>query len=351
MDRMQTTHDATGRGFMSDNSAGVHPEVMAALSHANGGHTTAYGDDPYTEALREWARGEFGERAEIFPVFNGTGANVIALQAMSPRWGGVVCSGNAHIANDENAALARVGGIAMIPIDTNDGKLRPDDVAQALGGHRDVHSVVPSAVSLTQSTELGTAYGLDELRAVTAFAHERGLSVHVDGARLSNAAVTLGVGIGELARETAIDVVSLGATKAGALGAEAIVVCNPDSVDGVDYLRKIDLHLASKQRFLSAQLLAMFEGDLWQRTARHANAMATRLATGLRGVAGVEVPLAVEANGVFPVLPRAMASALHERFAFHDWDDAGMARLLCAWDTTEDDVDQFIGAAHELAVA
>ncbi|KAB1647816.1 threonine aldolase family protein [Pseudoclavibacter endophyticus] len=339
-------HDVEHRGFSSDNASGAHPEVLAAITAANGGHVTAYGADPYTGALRDWARREFGERALILPVFNGTGANVVALQAMSPRWGAVICTADAHVATDENAAAERVAGLKLLTRPTPDGKLRPDDVRALLAGRRDVHTALPTVLSLTQSTEIGTAYSVDELRELSALAHASGLRVHVDGARIANAAVALGRGIGELALETGIDVLSLGATKTGALGAEAIVVLDPDAVDGVEFLRKIDLQLASKQRFLSAQLLAMFDGDLWRRTAGHANAMAQRLARGLQGLPGVSLPLPVEANGVFPVLPSHVAAALHEHAYFYDWVEPGMVRLLCSWDTTDAEVDAFLEVAR-----
>lgn len=339
-------HDPHHRGFASDNAAGAHPEVLAAIAEANGGHVAGYGDDPYTAALEAWARREFGERARILPVFNGTGANVVALQAMSPRWGAVVCTADAHIATDENAAPERVGGLTLLRLATRDGRARPDDVAAALRGRRDVHTALPAVLSLTQSTELGTAYAPDELRALADLAHANGMRVHVDGARLANAAAHLGVGLGPLVRGAGVDVVSLGATKTGALGAEAIVVLEPDAVDGVEFLRKIDTQLASKHRFLSAQLLAMFEDELWRRTAGHANEMARRLARGLARIPGVEVPLPVHANGVFPVLPEPMLAALHERFHFYDWPARpGMVRLLCAWDTTPGDVDAFVEVA------
>lgn len=343
-------HDAGHRGFLSDNASGVHPEVLAAIADANGGHTHGYGDDPYTEALRAWAKREFGESAQIFPMLTGTGSNVVALQAMSPRWGGVVCSDIAHIAVDENAAASRVGGLALIPCAAPDGRLTTHDVLRALAGPDEVHAVRATTLSLTQSTELGTAYAPDDLRDLCTLAHARGLTVHVDGARFANAAVHARAGLGELARDAGIDVLSLGATKTGALGAEAIVVLNPDAVAGVAELRKIDLQLASKHRFLSAQLLAVFGGDLWRRTATHANEMAQRLAQGLRRIPGIDVPLPVHANGVFPVLHPDTNAALHERFDFYDWPGRpGMARLMCSWDTTADEVDALCALALEHA--
>ncbi|KAB1662366.1 threonine aldolase [Pseudoclavibacter chungangensis] len=347
---MPQLHDPTRLSFESDNGAGAHPDVLAAVVTANGGHVGPYGTDPYTERLREVVRAEFGERARVFPVFNGTGANVVSLQAMSPRWGGVVCTSDAHIATDENAAPERIAGLKLIDVPTADGKLRPDDVLAVLRGRHDVHTALPAVVSLTESTELGTAYSPDELAALTGIAHEHGLRVHVDGSRLANAAAFFDVPLAALTRDVGVDVLSLGGTKNGALGAEAIVVLDPDAAPGIEYLQKIDLQLASKARYLSAQLLALLDDDLWLRCAGDANAMAQRLAAGLATIPGVALPLAVQANGVFPVLPDAVRLALHERFAFHDWPGAeGMARFLCAWDTTPAFVDELVAAARDAA--
>lgn len=349
---IEQRHDPLHQGFASDNAAGAHPEVLDAIATANGGHVGSYGADPYTERLREVVRRDFGERAQVYPVFNGTGANVVSLQAMSPRWGAVVCTADAHIANDENAAPERVGGVKLVPVATPDGKLRADDVRRALRGRRDVHTPLPAVLSLTNSTELGTAYAPDELAELAHVAHAAGLAVHVDGSRLANAAVRFDVPLGALANEVGVDVLSLGATKNGALGAEAVVVVDPDRVDGVDYLQKIDLQLASKARFLSAQLLAMYEGDLWRRNAAHANAMADRLATGLTRIPGVELLTPVQANGVFPVLPTEVSAALHEEYLFHDWGATpGAARFVCSWDTRVEDVDALVAAAIEAAPA
>ena len=345
-------HDPAERGFLSDNTAGIHPEVLEAITLANGGHVHGYGDDPYSERLREVVRRDFGPKAEVYPVFNGTGANVVALQAASPRWGSVVCTTDAHIVCDENGAPQRVGGLVLQAFATPDGKLRPDDLERAFEGHGGVHWPVPSVLSLTESTEVGTVYSADELRTLSGLAHERGMRVHVDGARLANAAAHLGTTPGALMAEAGVDVISLGATKTGALGVEAIVVRDPAATPGIEFLQKIDLQLASKQRFLSAQLIALFEGDLWARTAGHANAMASKLAAGLAALPGIEVPLPVEANGVFPLLPTDVREGLHARFAFYDWPaQPGMARFVCSWDTSEAEIDAVIALATELTGA
>ena len=346
---MKQLHDPARRAFGSDNHAGVHPEVLAALAEANGGHQGAYGADEYTGRLTGVLSKHFGRGIDCYPVFTGTGANVIALQAMAPPWGAVVCAESAHINTDENAAPERIGRLKLLPVATPDGKLTPELVASRLGGRGDEHRAQPAVVSITQSTELGTCYTPGEIAALSASAHEQGLHVHLDGARLANAAATLDLSLAALT--AGVDVVCLGGTKNGTLGAEAVVVLDPDAVQGIGYLRKIDMQLASKMRFVSAQLLALFDGDLWLRSARHANAMALRLGDALNDL-GISIAQPIEANAVFAVLPPGAADRLRDRFVFYDWDGTpGLVRLMCAFDTTPDDVDEFARAlAAELGV-
>lgn len=333
------------RYFGSDNYAGVHPEVLAALAAANTGHAVSYGGDAWTARLTEVLGAHLGRAVEVFPVFTGTGANVVALQAMLSRWGAVICAESAHINTDENAAPERVGALKLLTVPTADGRLRPDDIAGRLGGRDDEHRAQPGVVSITQTTELGTCYTPEQVAAVCDLAHAEGLSVHMDGARLANAAATLGLPLRAFTSDVGVDVVSLGGTKNGAMGAEAVVVLNPDAVDGVKYLRKIDMQLASKMRFLAAQLLALFEGDLWLRSATHANAMAGRLAAALAALPGVDVVLPVEANAVFAVLPDGVADRIRDTFHFYDWDgQPGLVRLMCSFDTTASDVDSLAAA-------
>ena len=346
---MTSLHDTTHRDFASDNYAGAHPEVMAALVAANGGHQTSYGADAWTARLQEVVRGHFGEQAAAFPVFNGTGANVLSLQAVLPPWGAVVCTTDAHIHTDENGAPERVAGIKLLPVPAPEGKLTPELLDREAWGFGDEHRAQPGVVSLTESSEVGTVYTPDEIRAVASHAHDLGLRVHVDGARLANAAAALGVPLRALTTDVGVDVVSLGGTKNGLLFAEAVVVLQPDAAPGMTYLRKMDMQLASKMRFLSAQLVALFEGDLWLRSAAHANAMAARLAEGLTG-AGVELLHPAQANGVFAHLTPAVADELRRTWKFYDWAH-GTVRLMCAFDTTEQDVDDFLAATREALTA
>ncbi|MFT3969611.1 MAG: low specificity L-threonine aldolase [Micropruina sp.] len=335
-------HDPARRGFASDNYSGVHPEVLDALTEANEGHQSSYGGDAYTARLTEVLRGHFGARVEAFPVFNGTGANVTALLSMLPRWGAVVCAQTAHINVDEGGAPEKVAGLKLYPVPTPDGKLTPELIDIEARGFGDEHRAQPLAVSITQSTELGTLYSPDEIRAICEHAHDLGMTVHLDGARLSNAAAALGVPFAAFTTDAGVDVLSLGGTKNGALGAEAILVLNPDACTGLTYLRKTHMQLASKMRFVSAQLLAVYEGDLWLRNATHSNAMAARLRAALAGVPGVEFSQPTQANGIFVRLPDGVADAVRSEFFFYDWDEAAReVRWMCSFDTTAADVDAF----------
>ena len=332
------------RHFASDNYAGAHPEVLAAIADANSGHAVAYGEDPWTARLQDVVRAHFGERAVAHPVLNGTGANVVSLQAMLPRWGAVVCSTDAHVNTDENGAPERVGGIKLLPVPTTDGRLTPELVATQAHGFGDVHRAQPGVVSLTQSTELGTVYTPEQVRALCDQAHDLGMRVHVDGSRIANAAAHLGLPLRALTTDCGVDVLSLGGTKNGILLGEAVVELDPDAVDGVDYLRKADMQLASKMRFVSAQLVALYEGDLWLRSATHANAVAGRLRAGIDRL-GLAAAYPTESNAVFVRLPADVAAHLRRRWRFYDWDPTdGTVRLMCAFDTTEQDVDELLDA-------
>lgn len=354
---MTQLHDPARRGFASDNYAGIHPEVLDAIAAANGGHQISYGEDDYTARLELVMREIFGERTETFPVFNGTGANVTALTAMMPRWGAVIGTSTAHIHTDEGGAPERVSGLKVLTVDTPDGKLTPELIDKQAWGWGDEHRAQPLVVSVTDSTELGTVYTAAELRAISDHAHSLGMTVHLDGARLANAAAALGASLRDLTTDAGIDVLSLGGTKNGLLGAEAIVVLNPDAVDGLRYLRKLGMQLASKMRFVSAQLIALYEGDLWHRSASHANTMAARLrgalddAVASGSVKGLSFTQATQANAVFAALPTEASDRLRERFRFYDWDRArGEVRWMCSFDTTEDDIDEFVAAINaELA--
>lgn len=341
-------HDPAVRGFASDNYAGAHPEVLAALALANGGHQIAYGEDEYTEHLQRVMHSHFGPTAEAFPVFNGTGANVTALQALTDRWGAVICAETAHINVDEGGAPERMGGLKLLTVPTPDGKLTPELIDRQAWGWEDEHRAMPQVVSITQNTELGTVYTPDEIRAIVGHAHERGMKVHLDGARIANAAASLDVPMRAFTNAVGVDVISYGGTKNGMLFGEAVVVLNPDAVSHMKHLRKLSMQLASKMRFVSVQLEALLARDLWLRNARHSNAMAQRLAEGVRGVDGVTILHPVQANAVFARLPHDVGERLQKRFRFYFWDEAaGDVRWMCSFDTAEDDVDTFVQALKE----
>jgi threonine aldolase len=341
-------HDPTVRGFASDNYAGVHPEVLAALASANHGHQVAYGEDVHTERLQQVMRQHFGTSAQTYPVFNGTGANVVALQAMTTRWQAVVCADGAHINADEGGAPETMAGLKLHTVATPDGKLTPALVDQQAWGFGDQHRAQPAVVSITQSTELGTRYTPEEISALADHVHSVGMSLHLDGARISNAAAGLDLPFRAFTTDVGVDVVSFGGTKNGLMAAEAVLVLNPDAVTGVGYLRKTSMQLASKMRFVSAQLVALLDGDLWLRSARHSNAMAQRLAAAVRDIPGVQVTQPVEANAVFATLPGDVTERLQKRFRFYTWNpQTGEVRWMCAFDTTEEDVDAFAAAVAE----
>ncbi|GAA2761770.1 low specificity L-threonine aldolase [Streptomyces paradoxus] len=348
---VQRRHDPDERGFASDNYAGAHPEILAAIAVANGGHQVSYGADVYTERLQEVVRGHFGQSAHTYPVFNGTGANVVALQTMLDRWDAVVCAESAHINVDEGGAPEKVAGIKLLTVPAWDGKLTPELIDRQAWGFEDEHRARPRVVSIAQSTELGTCYTPDEIRAICDHAHGLGMLVYLDGARLANAAATLGVSLREMTTDAGVDVLSLGGTKNGLLFGEAVIVLNEDAVRGMAHLRKTSMQLGSKMRFMSVQFEALLGGDLWLRSAARSNAMTQRLYEAVRDLPGLEIPRPVQANQIFAVLPPAVTERLQKRFRFYTWDEqTGEVRWMTSFDTTEGDVDAFAAAiAEELA--
>jgi threonine aldolase len=311
----------------------------------------SYGEDAYTERLQDVFKAHFGPTAAAYPVFNGTGANVVALTAMSERWGSVIAAESAHINVDECGAPEKIGGLKLLTIPTPDGKLTPELIDKHAWGWGDQHRAQPLVVAITQSTELGTLYTPGEIKAICDHAHERGMKVFLDGARLSNAAASLGLPFQAFTTDAGVDVLTFGGTKNGLMLGECVVVLNPAALhgrDAVTYLRKMSMQLASKMRFLSVQFDALLSGDLWLRNASHSNAMATRLAAAVRDVPGVEIVRPVQANAVFAVIPADVAERLQKRFRFYTWDEhTGEVRWMCSFDTTETDVDEFAAALRD----
>ena len=336
------------RSFASDNNAGVHPEVLKALSAVNQGHVVGYGDDPYTDsAVREFKQ-QFGDEIEVFFVFNGTAANCLSLKALTNSYDAVICAEGAHINVDECGAPEKFTGCKLIPIPTKEGKLTVEAVHSAYHGIGEQHHVQPRVISITQATEVGTVYKPDEIRRLADFAHQHEMFLHADGARIANASASLGLGLRKCTRDLGIDVLSFGATKNGGMGAEAVVFFNSSLAMDFKFYRKQGMQLASKMRFLSAQFEALFKNDLWLQNARHSNRMAQLLKRELSKIPQVKIIYKVEANGVFAQIPPRAIRKLQKRYFFYIWDEGqSVVRWMCSWDTTETDVKQFAQFLNE----
>jgi threonine aldolase len=330
--------DGTGTSFASDTTAGAHPAVVAAVVDAAAGHAGAYGDDPWTARAVALLRETFGAQTHPFLVTTGTAANTLALDQLTRPHHCVICPATAHIAVDECGAPERYAGVKLVTVETEHGKLRPEEVLARLTGVGDEHRVQPRVVSIAQATERGTVYTPDEVAALAELAHAHGLLLHVDGARLANAAAALGLPPRALTTDAGADVLTLGLTKTGALLAEAVVFLRPGLADEFAYARKQGMQLVSKMRFMGAQVEALLRDGLWLELAAHANAMARELAARVDDV--VEIVHPVEANAVFARVPPGRADAIRAAGAHHPWDD-GLVRWMTAWDTTRDEVERF----------
>ena len=348
------------RGFASDNYAGIHPSALKAIADENSGHEIAYGDDSVTARFDSLVRELFGPHAVGFPVFNGTGANVVALQAATKRWEAVICAENAHINMDEGGAPEKMAGLKLWTIPSENGKLTVEQAAGQVFDVGVVHRAQASVVSITQTTEFGTVYQPSEIKALADFAHENGLLLHLDGARLANAAQALGLSFKEFTTDLGVDLVSLGGTKIGGLAAEAVIITNSSTPRGkqlaeaIPFLRKTSMQLASKMRFISAQLIALFENGaaVALENAKTANQLAAKLYAGVQEIAAtnpeVRMRNRAEANAVFPELPAAVAEAVMNDYRFYVWNQAtGEVRWMCSWDTTEEDVEGILASLRK----
>jgi threonine aldolase len=332
---------AARKSFGSDNHAGTHPDVMRAVVEANTGDAVAYGADPWTERATGELKRLTGAEGEVYLVLNGSGANVLGLGLLLGRHEAVICAETAHINTDECGAAERILGTKLLTVPAPGGKITPDLIAGRLAGRGDEHFAQPGVVAVTQSTELGTCYSLAELRAIKEFCAANRLRVFLDGARLANAAAHLGCSIAEIA--SCADVLSFGGTKNGAMGVEAVIVMRPADAVNAPYLRKQQMQLSSKMRFLAAQFNALLTDGLWLRNAAHANAMSTRLAAGLAEIPGAEVVYPVQADAVFARLEPDHVAALQRDWTFHLWDEtSSIVRWMTAFDTQESDVDAFL---------
>jgi threonine aldolase len=336
------------RSFASDNNAGVHPEVLEAIARANQGHVVAYGDDPFTRSAIAKFEEHFGAGIDVFFTFNGTGANVLGLQALNRPYHAVLCSDSAHIYTDECGAPEKHTGCKLIPLPHQDGKITLDAVRHAYHGIGDQHHVQARVISITQSSEMGTVYRPEEIQALAQFAHEREMFLHMDGARLANAAASLGQTLRQATRDLGVDVLSFGGTKNGIMGGEAVVFFNRKLSTDFLYLRKQGMQLASKMRFIAAQFEALLTNGLWQRSAEHANRMARLLEAELRRIPQIKIVWPVEANGVFAQIPRHAIQKIKERYFFYVWiEEENIVRWMCSFDTTEEDVKEFAQVVAE----
>jgi threonine aldolase len=332
------------RSFASDNNSGVHPEILQAIQAANSGHVVAYGDDPYTEAAVEKFRDHFGKDTDVYFVFGGTGANVLGLKAVTEAYHAVICAETAHINVDECGAPEKFTGCKLLAAPTRDGKITVDQIKPFLEGVGFEHHVQPRVISVSQSSEMGTVYTPRELKSLASFAHKHDMLLHVDGARIANAAVSLNVDLREITRDAGVDVLSFGGAKNGMMYGEAVVFFDQKFSKDFKYIRKQGTHLPSKMRFISAQFDALLTNGLWRRNAEHANRMAKVLARELEKIPVISITQKVQSNGVFAIVPRKYISVLQKQYFFYVWNEASSeVRLMTSFDTTEADIDLFIG--------
>ena len=331
------------RSFASDNNAGIHPEVIDAIRVANDGHVIAYGDDHITARATKLFQKHFGRDVAVYFVFGGTGANVLGLKAITKPHHAIICAETAHVNVDECGAPEKFTGCKLIALPTPDGKLHVEQLHPLLHAFGNEHHVQPRVITVAQATEMGTVYTKKELKTLSSFAHDNNMLLHVDGARISNAAVSLNASLKEITADAGVDVLSFGGTKNGMMYGEAVVFFDKQLAPDFKYIRKQGMHLPSKMRYVSAQFEAMLAGDLWKRSAGHANRMAQILATELAKVPQIKLTQKVESNGVFAIIPRKYIPVLQKKYFFYVWnEEISEVRLMASFDTTEDDIQDFL---------
>ena len=331
------------RNFASDNNAGVHPQILQAIHSVNLGHTVAYGDDPHTEAAVTKFREHFGERIAVYFVFGGTGANVLGIKTVTRPYNAIVCAETAHINVDECGAPENFTGCKLLTVATPDGKITLEQIKSHLHGIGNEHHVQPKVISISQTTEMGTVYTSREIEIISDYAHRNGLLLHVDGARIANAAASLNVSLRELTAQVGVDILSFGGTKNGMMYGEAIVFFDQHLSKNFKYIRKQGMHLASKMRFISAQFEALLSNDLWLGNATHANSMAKLLAAEIEVIPKIKITQKVEANAVFAVIPEEYIPVLQKKYFFYVWnEETSEVRLMTSFDTTEEDIKNLV---------
>lgn len=337
------------KGFASDNNSGVHPIIFKAMESANKGHVVGYGDDPYTQQAIDLFRQKFGAKTEVFFVFNGTGANVLSLSTVTNSFHSVICAETAHIQEDECGAPEKFTGCKLLPVEPVNGKLTPEKIRVHLKGFDFEHHSQPKVISISQVTEMGTIYQPDEIKVIAELAHENNMFLHMDGARIANAAISLDMDFKEFTVDCGVDILSFGGTKNGMMMGEAVLFFNPELTQNTKYIRKQSMQLYSKMRFVGAQFLAYFGNDLWKETATHANKMARLLESEVSKIPEIKITEPVLANGVFAIVPRKIIEPLQERFFFYIWDDTKPeVRWMTSFDTTEQEIYEFVALIKEL---
>lgn len=336
------------KSFASDNYSGIHPEVLESIQRANSQHQISYGDDFFTEEANLLFEKIFGKVTVLY-TFNGTGANVTSLKCCTLPFQSVVCSEYAHILADECGAPTQSIGCSLLPLKTDDGKLTPEMIRPLLGRIGNVHNTQPKVISISQSTELGTVYSVNELKLLCDFAHENGMYVHLDGARISNAVAALGVSLKEATVDCGIDIMSFGGTKNGLMIGEAVLIFNEKLKANAPYFHKQSAQLFSKNRFIATQFTALLSNNLWLRMATHSNKMAQLLASKVKDINGVKINRSVDANAVFAIIPEEVIQPLRALYPFYEWDaETHEQRWMCSFDTTEEEVDGFVSTLKSL---
>lgn len=338
------------KSFASDNYAGVLPEVMTALQQANEGHAVSYGSDLITQRTRKLFGEVFDSDVEVLFVFNGTGANVLSISGATQSFNSVLCADISHIYNDESSAPETFTGCRFVPVAANQqGRLDVAELEKKIIRKGDVHFAQPQMISVTQSTEYGTVYQPEHLKEIALLTKKHGLYFHVDGSRFFNAAARLQCSLREISTDAGVDILALGGTKIGMMFGEAVVVFNKTLASHIRYRQKQVMQLASKTRFIAAQFEALLTNELWRTPALHANKMAEKLCEGISRLRSIRVTMPVEANVVFAILPEQLIAPLQQAFPFYVWNEAtNEVRLMCSWDTTEEDINAFLSVLQQL---
>jgi threonine aldolase len=347
VNHLKMGNEIVKRGFASDNNAGIHPDILQEIIAINKGHVIGYGDDIYTERATKIFKEKLGRDTAVFLVFTGTAANVLGISGVTRPWNSVITAFTAHLEQDECGAPEKFTGCKVLTVDTPDGKIAPGMIEKHMHGFHFEHHAQPKVISITQATEMGTVYSFGEITRLAEYAHSKGLLLHMDGARLANAAVSLDLTFKEFTTDAGVDILSFGGTKNGMMAAEAICFLKPGLTEDFKYIRKQGMQLASKMRFISAQFCAYFKDDLWKKCAAHSNNMARLLEERLMGI-NVHITQPVQSNGVFIVLPYDIAEKVRQKYFFYPWDEKRSEyRLMTSWDTTEEDIEDFIAILKE----